>query len=1398
MTDALSEDVLTIFVFDRKVLHSSSGMEVHHYHKFEVEPQVDSSVLMKWNSFSNISKIPMSQCLNHITSYFKSHVSYAKTVASGAKTNVTICERLIAEQKVQIEALKVALNNLAGHSRSLCESFDVFEPFALKELARNSLLLQTFPRDLETLRQIQIHPSIINKEPVNQDTSAALKHPNESYYLTKDETSKSLIDFVPETSIKIWADNCKIKHDQFVQTFTLVSSAIKKIKSQTDEEINVPQTFNLANIDSLIPTAKLLLSELESTCKLVERDVDYSRIVSFVQKALNFSSNQECFDESKLIAMEELAQIHENQYLIDIQKWDDSIRESVCIITEAQTKLTENLVSRLQNVSELETAIAQNNPIYNSIASQSFGSLSQAFSQLLHVHRMAPAWGASLIEIVRRKEFSKIFMQKAKNMAEVLAKFRAHEEKRRRNFTSEISRYIPNGLIHGLDGKPPFCEVSITNSNESLPNLTSNEIFAFEKEISEIRTKIENDNLSMGKVISVTNNDSITKLQATMTTISAQLESISIDFDRILFRSGLSEKFSNLEEENLRLKSEYASARHSVPVTSPALHRKASNVKPMEFENATPSKQDEVLKIYEARIKNLEKILQDNYIKNSASSQVKVCEEAISLKEKNSSLEKKLFELQQQLENITILCKREAEDCRDIDELESWKKRTQESELRELGLRTQMEALKKIQPLIDETKNVKTLIGDVEDFSKLHHLVHLFALNLQVNCSSSFSDPHTSSDVENTRNSVTFSTFLEDVEEISQKSGKSELFEPFILLASACKQHYQSTRQLLEEMESKLENRNKEFEAADNRVKRLELELRHDFSEKEDHKTEIDTLNGKIERLTTELKSSQLEKNFSQNEIALLRSKLETYKVNYENVEFKLSDLNQSYEEATKNLGNKLFDAEAKLRFEQNENSKLQGILKEEKSKSSILEALLHKKDEELKILQLRITNELETSSNAIKLLNFNLDNNFDVKECKKKLDAQQKIFEKLIKDVEFSTEKLETVNCKYLELEKKFIVKETQILKFSELIQQNNETPFTDSLSDPDRVTPTTSLEFSVIGNEKSFSGKVCCSTDQLPVNSTVFNSKEFEVLKREIELLKEQIESWFLICKRNFDILVMFIEFLKNCTSEINSLSSAIFDEDPNFKSKFDDMNFFFKNNDKIENFEQDLLFLPETHNRLRNSFIRVLNLGNENTFKELAEYNMSFLKKFKNHFLDNKNNLEDKISIQNLKVGDTALFFPSSHDSNDDVLKPNVLVWISFNFGEVLYLDNDDGNCLTDAADSFLLLKISEIKRSILKNEGDNPFGLKNADQEYQKCRGIPYGQKHLLRNYIPNVKCKHNNDFLDISVKNCQKQKKIAIDCFNVGDLALFLPARNQKGLKIFNCVSINFNLRLLCI
>ena len=110
--------------------------------------------------------------------------------------------------------------------------------------------------------------------------------------------------------------------------------------------------------------------------------------------------------------------------------------------------LTREVVGRLGSVAGLQSAIA----LASTKLSDCHSGLTvqiQAFSQLLHVSRMAPAWGAALIEIVRRKEYNRIFSTKAREMAEVLAKFRFMEEKRRENFRTEIQKYLPDGLIKG-------------------------------------------------------------------------------------------------------------------------------------------------------------------------------------------------------------------------------------------------------------------------------------------------------------------------------------------------------------------------------------------------------------------------------------------------------------------------------------------------------------------------------------------------------------------------------------------------------------------------------------------------------------------------------------------------------------------------------------------------------------------------------------------------------------------------------------------------------------------------------------------------------------------------------------------------------------------------------------
>ena len=77
-----------------------------------------------------------------------------------------------------------------------------------------------------------------------------------------------------------------------------------------------------------------------------------------------------------------------------------------------------------------------------------------------------------MIEIVRRKEYLNTFYVKAKEMAEVLVKFRMLEQKRRENFSNEIYRYLPNGLIKGLDDTLPTSDIKILNAVDNLPDIT--------------------------------------------------------------------------------------------------------------------------------------------------------------------------------------------------------------------------------------------------------------------------------------------------------------------------------------------------------------------------------------------------------------------------------------------------------------------------------------------------------------------------------------------------------------------------------------------------------------------------------------------------------------------------------------------------------------------------------------------------------------------------------------------------------------------------------------------------------------------------------------------------------------------------------------------------------------
>ncbi|KAJ3088009.1 hypothetical protein HK102_009785 [Quaeritorhiza haematococci] len=124
--------------------------------------------------------------------------------------------------------------------------------------------------------------------------------------------------------------------------------------------------------------------------------------------------------------------------------------------------------------------------------------------------------------------------------------------------------------------------------------------------------------------------DSVSKLQATMVKMASQVDSISVEFDRIVGKSGLSERIQRLEEENARLRAEL-SGKMQEATSSPSMSRRASSIKSlpglgMGTGSETPRDGDasltraqETIKAYEARIRTLEQTLQQNYARMSAS-----------------------------------------------------------------------------------------------------------------------------------------------------------------------------------------------------------------------------------------------------------------------------------------------------------------------------------------------------------------------------------------------------------------------------------------------------------------------------------------------------------------------------------------------------------------------------------------------------------------------------------------------------------------------------------------------------------------------------------------------------------------------------------------------------------
>ncbi|KAI0249631.1 autophagy-related protein 11-domain-containing protein [Lactifluus subvellereus] len=139
---------------------------------------------------------------------------------------------------------------------------------------------------------------------------------------------------------------------------------------------------------------------------------------------------------------------HVEAVLQELRQLDMSMRHNLTSITELKNAFTKQSLHALRQINTLNhDLVALPVDLFELQAQLRAKSL---FPDIQRLHDMIYTYGATVIEVVRRKEFSRLFYRRYQSISEVMTNISAAENARRRAFRGEVQSQLPFDLM-GMD-----------------------------------------------------------------------------------------------------------------------------------------------------------------------------------------------------------------------------------------------------------------------------------------------------------------------------------------------------------------------------------------------------------------------------------------------------------------------------------------------------------------------------------------------------------------------------------------------------------------------------------------------------------------------------------------------------------------------------------------------------------------------------------------------------------------------------------------------------------------------------------------------------------------------------------------------------------------------------------
>ncbi|KAH9061060.1 putative peripheral membrane protein [Lactarius vividus] len=409
-----------------------------------------------------------------------------------AQAHLQSISRTLDSLRYQQSALQIASTALDLNVLNVADVFDGVAAGARRELDKQANLLASVDADLEMASRVHVHREFM---------SVAMQRAIDS-----GGRARTLGDYVSNEKMHQVADACRRTHGDLQERFRHVEETMKKLSDGAAEvRSSLSDTRPLDEAEALDQLSRESHGRISEI--ITSLDGPVPNVDALLQDIRNFAA--------------------------ELRQLDISMRSNVTSVTQMKNTFTEHCLRGLRQISTLNNDLVAL-PADLTALQASFRT-KNTFPHIQRLHNLVYAYGATVIEIVRRKEFSRFFYTRCQIILEVMAKLSVVERKRRQVYRGEVHGQLPFDP-KGMDDTVPSIDFSPsggrdTDSPYTLERADISNLLRVLEDLERYAQSLKDNDVAL---------NNIRETRANLQRLVDRMDALESGFDRIAERSLLS------------------------------------------------------------------------------------------------------------------------------------------------------------------------------------------------------------------------------------------------------------------------------------------------------------------------------------------------------------------------------------------------------------------------------------------------------------------------------------------------------------------------------------------------------------------------------------------------------------------------------------------------------------------------------------------------------------------------------------------------------------------------------------------------------------------------------------------------------------------------------------------